>query len=104
MRADFVGSFLRPESVKKARKDFAAGIITADELKAVEDDAIRALVAKQTELGFKVITDGEFRRQAWHLDFMWGFEGVDHQATGNGVPFHDELAVHVPKVHRGKKL
>ena len=51
------------------------------------------MVAKQKELGYHVITDGEFRRTFWHLDFMWGFEGVDHQATGNGVPFHDELAV-----------
>lgn len=93
MRADFVGSFLRPESVKKARKDFAAGIITADELKAVEDDAIRALVAKQKELGFKVITDGEFRRQAWHLDFMWGFEGIGHAPTKTGLPFHGEQAM-----------
>ena len=93
MRADFVGSFLRPESVKKARLDFAKGIISADNLKAIEDQAIRELVAKQKELGFKVITDGEFRRQAWHLDFMWGFDGVGHAPTKTGLPFHGEQAM-----------
>ena len=93
MRADFVGSFLRPESVKKARIRFAAGEITPEELKAVEDNAIRDLVAKQQELGFKVITDGEFRRQAWHLDFMWGFNGVGHVPTKTGLPFHGEQAM-----------
>ena len=93
MRADFVGSFLRPESVKKARVQAAQGAISADELKAVEDQAIRDLVAKQKELGFKVITDGEFRRQAWHLDFMWGFEGVGHAPTKTGLPFHGEQAM-----------
>ena len=66
MRSDFVGSFLRPESVKKARLQAAAGEISPEELKAVEDEAIRDLVRKQTELGFKVVTDGEFRRQ-WHM-------------------------------------
>ncbi len=93
MRADFVGSFLRPESVKKARLEAAAGTLSPEGLKAVEDEAIRALVAKQKELGFKVITDGEFRRQAWHLDFMWGFEGVGHAPTKTGLPFHGEQAM-----------
>lgn len=92
-RADFVGSFLRPAAVKKARLDAAAGIIGPEELKAVEDEAIRALVTKQKELGFKVITDGEFRRQAWHLDFMWGFNGVGHAPTKTGLPFHGEQAM-----------
>ncbi len=56
-RADFVGSFLRPQALKEARAQFAAGKISAQELKAVEDAAIRELVAKQKELGFKVVTD-----------------------------------------------
>ena len=93
MRADFVGSFLRPEAVKKARTQFAAGEITRDQLKAVEDAAIRDLVKKQMDLGFKVITDGEFRRQAWHLDFMWGFNGIGHAPTKTGLPFHGEQAM-----------
>ena len=93
MRADIVGSFLRPESVKKARIQASSGAISAQERKTVEDDAIRHLVAKQKELGFQVITDGEIRRQAWHLDFMWGFDGVGHAPTQTGLPFHDELAM-----------
>ena len=93
MRADFVGSFLRPASVKKARVDFATGAISAQELRAVEDEAIRALVAKQKALGFKVVTDGEFRRETWHLDFMWGFDGIGHAPTKTGLPFHDEQAM-----------
>ena len=93
MRADFVGSFLRPEAVKDARLQFAAGSITPEELKAVENAAIRDLVSKQAGLGFKVVTDGEFRRQAWHLDFMWGFDGVGHAATKTGLPFHGEQAM-----------
>lgn len=93
MRADFVGSFLRPEAVKNARLRLAAGAITPEELKAVEDAAIRDLVSKQVSLGFKVVTDGEFRRQAWHLDFMWGFGGVGHAPTKTGLPFHGEQAM-----------
>lgn len=92
-RADFVGSFLRPEALKRARAAFAAGEISAEALKSVEDEAIRALVTKQKELGFHVVTDGEFRRQAWHLDFMWGFEGVGHAPTKTGLPFHGEQAM-----------
>ena len=92
-RADFVGSFLRPQALKDARAQFAAGAISAQELKNVEDTAIKDLVARQIQLGFKVITDGEFRRQAWHLDFMWGFAGVGHAPTKTGLPFHGEQAM-----------
>ena len=69
-RYDYVGSFLRPAELKQARADFQGGKIGADELKAVEDQAIRELVAKQQGAGYHVITDGEFRRATWHLDFM----------------------------------
>ena len=71
-RYDYVGSFLRPAELKQARTDFENGKITADELKAVEDKAITDLVEKQKKAGSHVITDGEFRRATWHLDFMWG--------------------------------
>ena len=91
-RFDYVGSFLHPESLKKARADREAGLISADELKAVEDAAITDLIEKQKATGFHVITDGEFRRSTWHLDFMWGFEGVDHKTTENGLQFHGEAA------------
>ena len=70
-RYDFVGSFLRPEKLKKARRQFNEGKIDAAALKKVEDEAITELVSKIKELGYHVITDGEFRRATWHLDFMW---------------------------------
>lgn len=92
-RYDFVGSFLRPQALKDAKAAFQAGKITKEELDKVINEEITKVVAKQKELGYHVITDGEFRRTFWHLDFMWGFEGVDHKATGNGVPFNDELAI-----------
>lgn len=89
---DYVGSFLRPAELKKAREAYAAGEINAAALKAVEDVSIRDLVAKQKKAGYHVITDGEFRRATWHLDFMWGFDGVGHSETKDGLPFHDEAA------------
>ena len=91
-RYDHVGSFLRPEELKQARKDFKAGKVSREELTAIEDKAIPALVEKQKKAGFHIITDGEYRREFWHLDFMWGFEGVAHENTGSGVQFSGELA------------
>ena len=90
-RYDFVGSFLRPEKLKEARRLFAEGKIDQQELDRVTEDAVRDVVAKQKAAGYHVITDGEFRRAYWHLDFMWGFEGVDHR-PGGGVPFNEEVA------------
>jgi 5-methyltetrahydropteroyltriglutamate--homocysteine methyltransferase len=92
-RYDFVGSFLRPEKLKKAKAEYKEGKISKEEYDKIVNDEITKLVAKQKELGFHVITDGEFRRTFWHLDFMWGFEGVEHKNTGNGVKFNAELAV-----------
>lgn len=92
-RYDFVGSFLRPESLKQARRKFDEGTIQYEELKAVEDEAITELVKKIKELGYHVITDGEFRRATWHLDFMWGFDGIGHTPTKTGLPFHGEAAM-----------
>ena len=92
-RFDYVGSFLRPEALRAARQAFQAGQISADALKEKEDQAITELVKKQKAAGYHVITDGEFRRQAWHLDFMWGFRGVGHQATKTGLPFAGEQAM-----------
>ena len=83
-RYDFVGSFLRPQKLKDARKNFEEGTISQEKLTAVEDECILELVAKIKELGYHVITDGEFRRSTWHLDFMWGFEGIEHQKTVEG--------------------
>lgn len=92
-RYDYVGSFLRPQALKDAKAAFKEGKISEEELDKIINEEITKVVAKQKELGFHVITDGEFRRTFWHLDFMWGFEGVDHEATGRGVPFNGELAV-----------
>mgnify|MGYP000881854741 FL=1 len=91
-RFDVVGSFLRPENLKQARIQFEKGQIDAQELKQVEDKAITELIQKEKQAGLKVITDGEFRRATWHLDFMWAFEGIGHAPTNTGLPFHDEAA------------
>lgn len=92
-RYDFVGSFLRPESLKEARAAYEEGRISREELTKTEDECIRDLVTKQKAAGYHVITDGEFRRATWHLDFMWGFEGVGHSKTQTGLPFHGEAAM-----------
>ena len=89
-RADVVGSFLRPDVLKQARADFAADVIDEAALRAVEDEAIRDLVAKQKAAGLHVITDGEFRRSYWHLDFMWGLQGIERRVSRSGYQFHDE--------------
>ena len=87
---DIVGSFLRPDVLKRARADFNTGTIDAAQLKTVEDVAIRDLVAKQKAAGLKVVTDGEFRRSYWHLDFMWGLGGIERRTSREGYRFHDE--------------
>lgn len=92
-RYDFVGSFLRPQALKDAKEAFKEGKLSEEEFNKVVDAEVEKVVAKQKELGFHVITDGEFRRTFWHLDFMWGFEGVDHIHTGKGVQFNGVLAV-----------
>lgn len=91
-RYDFVGSFLRPDKLKQARVDYEAGTITKEQLTAVEDDCIRDLITKTKALGYHVITDGEFRRSTWHLDFMWGFEGIIHEKTVEGNTTFDAEA------------
>ncbi len=91
-RYDFVGSFLRPDKLKQARADYEAGTITKEQLTAVEDDCIRDLITKTKALGYHVITDGEFRRSTWHLDFMWGFEGIIHEKTVEGNTTFDAEA------------
>ena len=91
-RYDFVGSFLRPEKLKEAKKNFEEGKITQDELNQITDDCVCDVVAKQKAAGYHAITDGEFRRKFWHLDFMWGFEGVAHEKEGGGVQFNGEVA------------
>jgi 5-methyltetrahydropteroyltriglutamate--homocysteine methyltransferase len=75
-RADHVGSLLRPPELLRARDDFAAGRITAEELRAVEDIAIASVVQMQRDVGLQSATDGEFRRTTWHMDFIHQLEGI----------------------------
>ncbi len=89
-RFDNVGSFLRPDTLKNARNAFAKGDISREKLQSVEDETIKDLIGKQKEIGLKAITDGEFRRSWWHLDFMWGLEGVEKVDSNKGYQFKDE--------------
>ncbi|MDW6002759.1 5-methyltetrahydropteroyltriglutamate--homocysteine S-methyltransferase [Vibrio mangrovi] len=86
-RADVVGSYLRPDYLHEARRQFAAGQLTQLQLTEVEDKAISELVARQKAAGLQVITDGEFRRSWWHLDFMWGLNGVEKSEIEQGYLF-----------------
>jgi 5-methyltetrahydropteroyltriglutamate--homocysteine methyltransferase len=76
-RADHVGSLLRPARLAQARQSWRDGDLPADELRQIEDECISALVAREEEVGLRAITDGEYRRDWWHLDFLHGFEGID---------------------------
>ncbi|MEE3664420.1 5-methyltetrahydropteroyltriglutamate--homocysteine methyltransferase [Brenneria sp. g21c3] len=89
-RADVVGSYLRPQYLHDARAQFSKGELSAEQLKSVEDKAITELVEKQKRAGLQVITDGEFRRSWWHLDFMWALNGVEKTAISKGYVFADK--------------
>ena len=92
-RNDIVGSFLRPAYLRQARAAFERGQLSADELKAAEDKAILDLIAKEKAAGLRVITDGEFRRLTWHLDFMWDITGVARVKSESGnTTFEGEAA------------
>jgi 5-methyltetrahydropteroyltriglutamate--homocysteine methyltransferase len=88
-RADHVGSLLRPQYLLQARADKAAGRIDADELREVEDSAIRDVVAQQAELGLQSATDGEFRRTSWHMDFIYQLQGVSRTTDNIEVHFRN---------------
>lgn len=89
-RYDIVGSFLRPQELKEARAKFANGEITQADLTAVEDKAIINLIKQEEAAGLKAVTDGEFRRSWWHLDFFWGLNGVKKATLKEGYKFADE--------------
>jgi len=86
-RADHVGSLLRPAALKDARAKFAKGEIDRAALKAIEDREIERVIKKQEEVGLQSVTDGEFRRSWWHLDFLWGLDGVEKHVMDTGVAF-----------------
>jgi 5-methyltetrahydropteroyltriglutamate--homocysteine methyltransferase len=87
-RADHVGSLLRPQRLLQAREDHAAGQLDADGLRAVEDEAIAEIVRKQEEIGLRSATDGEFRRESWHMDFIYQLDGITKEAGHISVKFH----------------
>jgi|SRR5450756_364454 len=90
-RADHVGSLLRPKEVLKARDGFAAGEITAERLKQVEDAAILENIRMQGEVGLKSATDGELRRESWHMDFIYQLGGISKvQDDTIQVAFHNK--------------
>jgi 5-methyltetrahydropteroyltriglutamate--homocysteine methyltransferase len=86
-RADHVGSLLRTAPVKEAREKRQRGEIDADALKEVEDHEIEKLIKKQEEVGLQAVTDGEFRRSWWHLDFLWGLDGIERYQMEQGIAF-----------------
>ncbi len=107
-RADHVGSLLRPPELMAAREQFAAQRISAQELRAVEDDAIRVIVKMQHDVGLQSATDGEFRRASWHMDFIYELGGIEKVKGDIKVQFRNEqgeieftpAAIHVSdKVH-----
>jgi methionine synthase II (cobalamin-independent) len=89
-RADHVGSLLRPERVTRARAEHAAGRIDGDELRAVEDEAIREVVALQQRVGLQTVTDGELRRGSWHMDFIYQLGGVERAEEAFTSHFRNE--------------
>ncbi len=87
-RADHVGSLLRPPALRAARERAARGEIDAQGLRTVEDRCIRDAVAMQESIGLRAVTDGEFRREYWHLDFLCGFDGMELWRAGLGGGFN----------------
>jgi 5-methyltetrahydropteroyltriglutamate--homocysteine methyltransferase len=90
-RADHVGSLLRPKQLLDARAEFRAGKIDAAQLRDVEDHAVREVIALQRETGLRTVTDGEFRRASWHMDFIYSIGGIK-QVAGQSlhVKFRNE--------------
>src|SRR5215472_4072845 len=90
-RADHVGSLLRPPEVLRARAESAAGQIRAERLSEVEDAAIREIIRMQGEVGLRSVTDGELRRESWHMDFIYALGGVTKvQDDTIRVAFHNK--------------
>ena len=89
-RADHVGSLLRTPDVLKARDDFAQGRISATDKRRIEDEAIRAVVKMQEQLGLQGVTDGEYRRASWHMDFIYQIGGITKAHDNLKVQFHNE--------------
>jgi methionine synthase II (cobalamin-independent) len=89
-RADHVGSLLRPSGLLRARAEHQAGRLSATELRRIEDDAIRDAVRMQQEVGLAGVTDGEFRRGSWHMDFLYQIGGVAKTDQTLRIQFKNE--------------
>jgi 5-methyltetrahydropteroyltriglutamate--homocysteine methyltransferase len=106
-RADHVGSLLRPERLLKARSQHAEGALSDEELRSVEDDAIRDVVRMQEDVGLRAATDGEFRRTSWHMDFIYQLGGVSKTSEKLAVHFFNEsgaLDFEAPALHVGERI
>ncbi|MWV42078.1 5-methyltetrahydropteroyltriglutamate--homocysteine S-methyltransferase [Paenibacillus sp. HJL G12] len=91
-RADQVGSFLRPQTLKEAKAKYNEGRITKEELRSIEDAEIMKLVDKQKAVGLTAVTDGEFRRTWWHLDFIEALQGIEvYDLNASGL-FHGAMS------------
>lgn len=88
--ADHVGSLLRPPQLHAAREGLASGAVGSDEMRAIEDESVRALVAMQQRVGLHGVTDGEQRRSSWHMDFLYALEGVTYVDQNIDVVFHNQ--------------
>ncbi|GGA85347.1 5-methyltetrahydropteroyltriglutamate--homocysteine S-methyltransferase [Ornithinibacillus halotolerans] len=86
-RADHVGSLLRPKNLLQARKDYQNGNITKDDLRLIENQELKRIVDKQIEVGLELVTDGEFRRSWWHIDFLENLNGFEGYVPERGIPF-----------------
>jgi len=85
---DHVGSYLRPQALKEAREKFADGDISQDELLKVQDELVKDLVHHEVENGLQVVSDGEFGRSWWHLDFLWNLTGFEAYQQEDSYKFH----------------
>ena len=88
-RADHVGSLLRPPALHEARRRHTEGSISAAELRGAEDDAIRAVVAMQRDVGLQSATDGELRRGSWHMDFIYQLRGITRSSDAMAIHFRN---------------
>ena len=103
IKYDIVGSFLRPGKIKKARQKYADGNLSLEELRKIEDEAIRELVSTEVSHGLEFVTDGEFRRRWWHLDWLKEFDGFTTKHLDkerNGVVNHIVRNVCIRRLRR----
>ena len=85
---DHVGSFLRPQTLKEARLAYSEGQLPLSDFKKIQESEIKRLVKEEVNVGLKAVTDGEFNRSWWHLDFIWGLNGVGTYEQEDSYKFH----------------